>query len=84
MARIVRREKRRRGVFGWIFLLLFWVFNAIMLLWMITAMSTVGHVASAETTDAGRAGAAIGGAIGFWFIISSGASATSCWGSSCC
>ena len=30
MATIIRTETRKRGVFGWIFLILFWGFNAFM------------------------------------------------------
>ena len=59
MARIVRREVRKRGFFGWAFLLIFLGFNALMFGWLISYWNLIGgHLTSG--TDAGRAGAAIG------------------------
>lgn len=40
-------EKRRRGFFGWLFLLVFIGWNVLMLLWMIAAMSQAGSNAAA-------------------------------------
>jgi hypothetical protein len=60
--RTVRREIRKRGFFGWIFLLLFWAFNLFMAAWLFTywhQLSQVGDRSSAEHT-----GAMIGGTIG--------------------
>jgi hypothetical protein len=59
MARIIRREVRERGFFGWVFLLIFLGFNALMFYWLINYWSAIGgHVTSG--TEAGRTGAAIG------------------------
>jgi hypothetical protein len=41
MSRIIRTEKRKRGFFGWIFLLLFIVFNLLMGAWLISYWSLV-------------------------------------------
>jgi hypothetical protein len=69
MATTTRIEKRQRGFFGWIFLILFWAFNAIMLLWMIGGIMATSDLAATTTNDAERAGAAIGSAIGFGMIL---------------
>ena len=59
MARIIRKEVRKRGFFGWVFLLIFLGFNALMLAWLVSYWNLVGgHLTSG--TDAGRAGTAIG------------------------
>lgn len=34
----VQIEKRRRGPFGWMFAILFWIFNAVMLLWLVACI----------------------------------------------
>lgn len=62
MAKIVRREIRKHGVFGWIFLLVFLAFNVVMLLWLIAYWSSVSDIAA--SSDAERAGKAIGATIG--------------------
>lgn len=59
MATIVRREVRKRGVFGWFFLLLFLGFNLLMALAFFGGMSSVGDMPSA-TSEAETAGRAIG------------------------
>lgn len=41
MARIVRREIRKRGFFGWVFLLIFVIFNLMMLGWSVSWWGTV-------------------------------------------
>jgi hypothetical protein len=67
VARVVRKEIRKRGFFGWVFLIIFLGYNAIMLAWLIAAIAGVSNLdpAQDEFEDAGRA---IGGAIGFSFI----------------
>jgi hypothetical protein len=68
MAKYVRREIRQRGFFGWMFLLLFYGFNALMLVWL---LSYWGQLSSTTvTSDAARVGKAIGGTIGSGFIVS--------------
>lgn len=69
MATIVRTEKRKRGIIGKLFLILFWLFNILMLLWFVGGLiSTSTHMATA-TSEAAQAGAAIGTAIGMGLIL---------------
>lgn len=63
MATVIRREVRERGALGIIFLILFWVFNAVMLFWLISYWNRVGGDL-VEGDDARRTGAAIGVTIG--------------------
>ncbi|MGX7741541.1 hypothetical protein [Rhodopseudomonas parapalustris] len=62
MGKIVRREIRKRGFFGWVFLILFFAFNAIMLMWLISYWSILAQPDAA--TEAERLGKTIGGTIG--------------------
>lgn len=59
MTRVVQREVRRRGVFGWIFLLLFWAWNALMVWWLVSYWATVSPLVTSGS-EAGRTGAAVG------------------------
>jgi hypothetical protein len=68
MSNIVSKEVRRRGFFGWLFLLLFIGFNLLMFWWLWSYWELVG-TQSLPTSDAGRAGAAIGTAIGTGAIL---------------
>lgn len=68
MARTVRIEKRRRGIFGWIFLLLFWGFNLLMA-WAFFAGIAAMSDAPAPVSEAEKAGAAIGTALGISMIL---------------
>ncbi|HZZ22013.1 MAG TPA: hypothetical protein VFE60_05310 [Roseiarcus sp.] len=64
---MVETHIRKRGLFGWFFLVVFWAFNALMALWAWVAFSVIhGQYvgASGEFTEARQAGTAIGGAIG--------------------
>jgi len=61
--RTIRTERRRRGLFGWFFLLIFIGFNLLMLAWLISYWGTLGQMAAANQTEAGQAGMAIGGTI---------------------
>lgn len=70
MANDVYIERRKRGFFGWLFLLIFIIWNVLMLIWLITAGAGVNDVIqSAGDSEAGRAGATIGAGIGFIFIL---------------
>src|SRR5262249_11394036 len=62
MAKIVRRETRKRGFFGWIFLLLFLGFNALMVRWLVSYWSAISDGPSS-------AGHAIGATIGTGMIF---------------
>jgi hypothetical protein len=68
MATIVRREVRKRGFFGWLFLLLFLGFNVFMVMWMVSAVALVAD-GPAAVTEAEKAGRAIGAGIGMTFIL---------------
>lgn len=69
MAKIIRKEIRKRGFFGKLWLLLFWAYNALMALWVgsywshVTPQLTAGS--SAEQT-----GTAIGATLGTGVIMS--------------
>jgi hypothetical protein len=67
MARIVRREIRKRGFFGWIFLILFVLFNLGMLAWLVAYWNLLAG--SNAASDAERAGTIIGGTIGSGLLI---------------
>ncbi|SNY94099.1 hypothetical protein SAMN04515647_4422 [Cohaesibacter sp. ES.047] len=67
MTTIIRKEVRKRGFFGWVFLTLFIVFNLIMLLWLVAgadALSELKPVGAAE-----EAGHAIGSAVGIGMVL---------------
>jgi uncharacterized BrkB/YihY/UPF0761 family membrane protein len=70
MSKTIRVEKRQRGFFGWVFLTIFWLFNAFMVLATVLGVSSSGEVIAGATTDAQQAGAAIGTAIGLSMILS--------------
>lgn len=65
--RIIRRETRKRGFFGWIFLILFWAFNALMLFWLISYFNVIGQTEVHSSAEA--AGRTIGGTIGTGMLL---------------
>lgn len=67
MATIIRRETRKRGVFGWLFLLAFIGFNLLMLLWFIGGIGAA--TSTVATTEAAQAGRAIGTTIAAGMIL---------------
>lgn len=67
MATIVRKETRKRGFFGWIFLILFIVFNLIMLAWLITGTNAASSTAAVGSAQ--EVGRTIGTAIGAGLIM---------------
>jgi hypothetical protein len=78
MARVIRREVRKRGFFGWLFLLIFFAFNALMVAWLISYWNSISGMV-APGSDAGRAGAAIGATLGtgaIFFVWVTGAVVT--------
>ena len=64
---IVRREVRKRGFFGWLFLILFFGFNALMLVWLLSYWSQLSSMAA--PSDAARVGKEIGGTGGSGILI---------------
>jgi NADH:ubiquinone oxidoreductase subunit 6 (subunit J) len=69
MQTIVRRETRKRGVFGKTFKVLFILFNVLMAIWTVSYWGTVGQQINGYTSDIQRNGAAIGATLGTTFII---------------
>ena len=62
-------ERRKRGFFGWLFLLLFLGFNLLMLVWMFLYWADVGEVINTSGSEAEQTGAAIGATLGTGFIL---------------
>ena len=66
-------EKRKRGIFGWVFLIVFFGWNAFMLLMLFVMVNAANEMPTAGT-EAGRAGAAtgvalsIGGLLFVWLV----------------
>jgi len=69
MATTVRIEKRQRGLFGWVFLVLFWGFNALMAVGLFRGLADNAATIDTLTDDAQRAGAAIGTALGAGMVL---------------
>jgi hypothetical protein len=59
VGKVIRREVRRRGFFGWVFLILFLGFNAVMALVFVYLVAL-----SPAITDAGSEAASAGYALG--------------------
>ena len=62
-------RKPKRGVMGKIFLWVFYLFNVLMLIWLIGGMNAASNVVSNAASEAERAGASIGTGIGAMFIL---------------
>lgn len=69
MGTIVRKEIRKCGFFGWLFLLIFLGFNALMLLWLVSYWGSLGGSISAADSDAAVAGTAVGGVIATTMLL---------------
>src|SRR5258705_3674946 len=61
------REIRQTGLFGRVVRVLFFVFNAVMLIWLISYWVLLSGLDA--TTSAERAGAAVGGVIGTTLLL---------------
>jgi len=68
MAKLIRREVRRRGFFGWLFLIVFFAFNGLMLWWLVEYWALI-HDKLTTGGEAMRGGAATGSAIGTGAIL---------------
>lgn len=74
MGTIKRIEKRQRGFFGWLFLLLFWGFNLLMAFAFFSGISASGAERAQQVTSLERDMHAVGTFIGagmlltFWAI----------------
>ena len=69
MAKVVRREIRKRGFFGTIFKLLFIAFNLLMLVWLAAYWMQISDQYSHAGSEAAKVGTQVGTAIGSSFII---------------
>lgn len=69
MATTTRIETRKRGIFGWIFVFLFWGFNAVMAFSLFAGIQAASNDTAGLTSDAQAAGAAIGTVIGVGMIL---------------
>lgn len=70
MGTTIRTEKRKRGFFGWIFLVAFWLFNAAMAFSLFAGLSGTAERAASLTSEAEQAGYAVGTALGVGMILS--------------
>ena len=70
MAKVIRTEKRKRGIFGTLIWWAFLAFNGFMGLWTYMAIRGVSDHMQTTTEAAERAGAAIGGTLATGFILS--------------
>jgi len=68
MAKVIRREVRQRGFFGWVFLTVFFGFNILMAWWLIAYWGEVGQ-SLVTGSEAQRSGAAIGSTVGTGVIL---------------
>jgi hypothetical protein len=68
MAKTVSIEVRKRGFFGKLFKWSFILFNLLMAFWLISYWGSVGELVNSQTSDAARAGGAIGATLGTGFI----------------
>ena len=70
---VTQIEKRRRGPFGWFVALLFYGFNAIMVVLMVLTWTGVGTVAEQGYDDVSVAAAGLAGFLStvalFWFWL---------------
>lgn len=69
MTTITRTEVRKRGVFGKLVKWSFVLFNVLMAVWLISYWGQVGDVYQEAGSEAGQAGAAIGGTIGTTLLL---------------
>ena len=69
MANEVYIEKRKRGFFGWVFLVLFIGWNALMLIWLLSFSLHVNEAMTSASTQAENVGAQIGTSMGAMMIL---------------
>lgn len=70
MAKTIRTETRKRGIFGWFFLILFWAFNALMAMAILFGISGSTDRAATLASEAEKAGHAIGTFLGVGMLVS--------------
>ena len=70
MAKTKYREvKGKRGVFGWLFLLLFIAFNLLMIVAVVVGLGGSAEVVGSAASGAEKAGATIGAGLGLGFLL---------------
>jgi hypothetical protein len=69
MPHIERIEKRKRGFFGTLFWWMFLAFNALMGLWIFSAIKLASLQYQATTDAASHAGTAIGGTVAVGMLL---------------
>ena len=69
VTKVTRVERRKRGFFGWVFLILFLAFNAIMLFSTVAGLSGGAEEYGTLTSDAERAGYAIGTTVAVGMLL---------------
>lgn len=62
-------ERRRRGVFGWFFLLVFWGWNALMVLTLFNGIAGTSSEYERLATDAARQGYSAGVGMGILLLL---------------
>lgn len=62
-------RKPKRGFFGILFKWCLIIFNVLMVIWLVSYFMEIGEMTSQMTSDAERAGAAIGGTLGTSLIL---------------
>ncbi len=62
-------EKRKRGIFGYVFLTLFWIFNAFMAFAVVKGLGDAGSHLETMKTAAERTGGEIGLVMGATFLL---------------
>lgn len=67
MTKIIRKETRKRGFFGWLFLIIFILFNAFMAFGLFSGLNNASKLTA--NSEAERAGHAVGTALGGGFIL---------------
>jgi hypothetical protein len=65
----VQIESSKRGLFGWIIAVLFWGWQALMVVWLAGAVTVIGQKAQDYHTHAEQTGVAIGATVGAAFIL---------------
>ena len=69
MQKVIRTERRKRGIFGWLFLIVFWGFNALMGISMFVGVGGNAEGYAQLGSDAERAGYVAGTALGGVFLL---------------
>lgn len=64
-----REVRGKRGIGGKLVAFLFWGWHVLMVAWLLTSAAGMGEAMNQATSEAGRAGAAVGSTIGLGVIF---------------